>query len=154
MNRLPIAEPISSRSVSQRAVITHHIYWERRTILVRASGQASASEWNRSFEQLRHGAAFGSELNVVVIAMEPSALIASALPALLTELDALVGRAVTPSRCGIVAANADTLLNVERTIANARVRHFLIRCFLTETAALDWIGWDAALALSAKPVGT
>ena len=137
-------------------MITFHVYPRRRAVVVRAAGELSAAEWRRGFDAVRSDPEFDADFNMAIVGMDRVALRGAA--DLVTALSGLWALRQNAGQYAFVSPDRSVHLALERALLKVRpARRMSIRCFLSEPAALAWIGWrpeDHSSAVGSNPSAT
>ena len=121
-------------------MITFHVYPRRRAVVVRAAGELSAADWRRGLDKVRSDPEFDAEYNMAIVGMDRIALHRAA--ELTAALSPLWASRQSVGQYAFVSPDRSAHLAIERALLKIRAgRHMTVRCFVSEAAALAWIGW-------------
>ena len=122
-------------------MLAFHVYPKRRVTIVRVSGSATGAEWDDLFARLRRDPDYAPGGNWLIVAMDADADIADLATQVTAHLSKLESGDSGWPKCGIVVSGTSRHRAGDPLALAGLNRRFATRTFMSEPAALAWIGW-------------
>jgi hypothetical protein len=122
-------------------VLAFHVYPKRRLTIVRASGSTSGAEWADLFGAIRRDPDYVPDGNWLIVPMDAEADIADVAAQVAAHLVQLGGGGSRWPKCGLVVSGTSRHRVGDPLALAGLNRRFATRTFMSEPAALAWIGW-------------
>lgn len=121
-------------------MLTHHIDAGHRLITTRASGKVTLGDIAAYLQRLIRDSKFSSDFNALIVVMDeqtvpPAATLKTFAPAVRAWSNRREG-----AKWAFVLPSAAAKALVDSALVEARLTSVLTKCFLSEGAALGWLG--------------
>jgi hypothetical protein len=124
-------------------MLAYHVYPKRHLTIVRASGSVATADWANVFGVIQRDPDYHRDGNWLFVAMDAGVNVSAMATEVAAQLRKFEPRVGTRPKCGFVLSGTPRHKAGDPLAVAGVNRWFATRTFMSEQAALAWIGWAA-----------